>query len=94
MHRLTTRFIKIKIDILFPVRFANTILSQLPRTCWAVLVQYGKGSPRYGPTNGYLRFQSPPEKFSVEPIGGMVSQVDSRVQLKYGDKVGAKALFP
>ena len=29
---------KIKVDSLFPIRFANTILSQLPRTCFAVLV--------------------------------------------------------
>ena len=29
---------KIKVDSLFPTRFANTILSQLPRTCFAVLV--------------------------------------------------------
>ena len=36
MYRLTTRFIKIKIDILFPIRFANTILYQLPRTYFAV----------------------------------------------------------
>ena len=29
---------KIKVDSLFPIRFANTILSQLPRTCFTVLV--------------------------------------------------------
>ena len=29
---------KIKVDSLFPIKFANTILSQLPRTCFAVLV--------------------------------------------------------
>ena len=29
---------KIKVDSLFPIRLANTILSQLPRTCFAVLV--------------------------------------------------------
>ena len=31
---------KIKVDSLFPIKFANTILSQLPRTCFAVLVIY------------------------------------------------------
>ena len=30
--------IKIKVDSLFPLKFANTMLSQLPRTCFAVLV--------------------------------------------------------
>ena len=29
---------KIKVDSLFPTKFANTILLQLPRTCFAVLV--------------------------------------------------------
>ena len=29
---------KMKVDSLFPIKFANTILSQLPRTCFAVLV--------------------------------------------------------
>ena len=29
---------KIKVDSLLPIRFANTILSQSPRTCFAVLV--------------------------------------------------------
>ena len=29
---------KIKVDSLFPIKFANTILLQLPRTCFAVLV--------------------------------------------------------
>ena len=38
MYWLTTRFIKIKIDSLFPIKFANTILSQLSRACFAVLV--------------------------------------------------------
>ena len=33
---------KIKVDSLFPKRFANTILSQLPRTCFAVLVKAAK----------------------------------------------------
>ena len=38
--RLTTRYQihKIKVDTLFSIKFANTILSQLPRTCFAVLV--------------------------------------------------------
>ena len=31
---------KIKVDSLFLIRFADTILSQLPRTCFAVLVFY------------------------------------------------------
>ena len=31
---------KIKFDSQFLLNFANTILSQLPRTCFAVLVQY------------------------------------------------------
>ena len=33
------------IDSLFHVRFANTILSQLPRTCFAVLVFFNEGFP-------------------------------------------------
>ena len=36
MYRFTTRFTR-KLDSLFLIRFANTILSQLPRTCFAVL---------------------------------------------------------
>ena len=34
MYRLTTRIISI-----FPIRFANTILLQLPRTCFTMLVK-------------------------------------------------------
>ena len=45
MYRLTARFIKKKTDSLFPIRFANTILSQLPRTCFAVLVFYDGKPP-------------------------------------------------
>ena len=45
MYRLTNRFLKIKIDSLFPISCANTIHSQLPRTCFAVLVFYDGKPP-------------------------------------------------